>query len=275
MLMTIAMASYGNPDQVWFTVEALRMYQDVSDCEILVLDNQGNDDVKKVVKGCRVRYEVFSDVPGVAPARNKIFELAKGSFVLVLDSHVLLYPKAIQKLKLWLANNWDRASNLIQGPMVLPSLKNAYTHYDDKWRGHAWGTWPPAVNPDSLTEEIEIQMMGMGLFGCRKDSWLGLHPDARGFGGTEGVIHEKYRRAGRKVLCLPFLKWVHKFGRSGDFPLRVEDKIRNYLLGFDEIGMDKTPIYSHFGQDKVAEIERTINRGGSGKEDGKQVEVLP
>lgn len=259
MLITIAMASYGNPDQVWFTVEALRLYQDVSDCEVLVLDNQGNKDVKQIVKSFRVRYEVFSDVPGVAPARNKIFELANGAFVLVIDSHVLLWPKAIQKLKLWLANNWDRAQNLIQGPLVMSGLNDAFTHYEDKWRAQAWGTWPTSVRPDSITQEEEIQMMGMGLFGCRKDSWLGLHPDVRGFGGTEGVIHEKYRRAGRKVISLPFLKWVHKFGRSGNFPLLVEDKIRNYLLGFKEIGMDPQPIYDHFGKEKASKIAKTIS----------------
>jgi glycosyltransferase involved in cell wall biosynthesis len=258
MLLTIAMASYSNPEQVWFTVEALRLYQDVSGCEILVLDNQGNADVKKVVQDCKIRYELFNEVNGVPPARNKIFEIASGDFVLVLDSHVLLYPDAISQLKQWLSERWDDAVNLIQGPMVMSSFGNAYTHYDDVWRGHAWGIWPKAAHPDKITEETEIQMMGMGLFGCRKDSWLGLHPDARGFGGTEGVIHEKYRRAGRKVLCLPFLKWVHKFGRSGNFPLLLDDKIRNYLLGFAEIGMDPEPIYKHFGYEKVEQIARTI-----------------
>jgi glycosyltransferase involved in cell wall biosynthesis len=259
MILTIAMASFGNPEQVWFTLEGLKIYQDVEDCEILVLDNQGNKDVKGVVNSCRARYELFNDVNGVAPARNKIFEIAKGHFVLVIDSHIFLYPKAIAKLKLWLTSNWDRAINLIQGPLVMSGLNDAYTHYEDKWRSQAWGTWPNAVRPDSITQEEEIQMMGMGLFGCRKDSWLGLHPKARGFGGTEGVIHEKYRRAGRKVICLPFLKWVHKFGRSGNFPLLVEDKIRNYLLGFAEVGMDTEPIYNHFGKEKVDEIAKTIS----------------
>lgn len=257
-MITIGMASYGNPDQLWFTIQGLRIYQDVKDCEILVVDNQGNENIKKVANDCQVRYELDKSVAGPAYAKGRIFDLAKNSFVLVIDSHVLLYPNAIKELKGWLNNNWDKAVNLIHGPMVVSSLKGAHTHYEDVWRGHSWGTWSPAVNPESLTKEIEIKMMGTGLFGCRKDSWLGFHKGTKGFGGHEGVIHEKYRRNGRKVISLPFLKWVHKFGRSGNFPLHLDDRIRNYLLGFKEINLDPKPIYEHFGKDKVKMIAKKL-----------------
>ena len=33
----------------------------------------------------------------------------------------------------------------------------------------------------------------------------------REFGGEEWYIHEKYRQAGAKCLCLPFLRWQHRF----------------------------------------------------------------
>jgi len=262
-MITIGMPAYGNPDEVWFTVEALRMYQHVDGCEILVLDNQGNDDIKKVANDCRVRYELYNEVNGTGPARNAIFDRASRPFVLVIDSHVLLVPRTIEALKWWLANNWDKAVNLLHGPMVLSSLKNAYTHYDNKWRAQMWGTWPAAIDPDKIQPDpFEIEMMGCGLFGCRKDSWLGFHKDCKGFDGVEGVIHEKYRRAGRKVLCLPFLKWVHKFGQTKrNYPLRIEDKIRNFLLGFAEIGMDPAPIYEHFGEEAVNAVRQAMATG--------------
>lgn len=255
------MPSYGNPDQVWFTIKGLKLYQDIKGCEILVLDNQGNDEVRKVVNDCKVRYELWNDVNGTGPPRNKIFELANHPFVLVIDSHVMLWPDAIKRLKWWLANNWNEARNLIHGPIVLSSLKNSYTHYENKWRKEMWGIWPKPVDPDTLTgdEPIEIEMMGCGLFGCRKDSWLGFHKDCKGFAGVEGVIHEKYRKAGRKVLSLPFLKWIHKFGK-GPYPLYVEDRIRNFLLGFEEIGLDPAPLYEHFGEERVINAKRTIDR---------------
>ena len=260
-MITIGMPSYNNPKEVWFTVEALRLYQDIKGCEILVLDNQGNEDTRKAARDCKVRYELFNDVNGTGPARNKIFELANHPFVLVIDSHVLLYPDAIKNLKWWLSNNWNEAKNLIHGPLVLSALVNSYTHYENVWRKEMWGIWPKAVKPDDIPNEpFEIEMMGCGLFGCRKDSWLGFHKDCKGFDGVEGVIQEKYRKNGRKVLCLPFLKWVHKFGPSSGYPLRAEDKIRNFLLGFKEIDLDPSPIYEHFGQDKVAQIAKEIER---------------
>jgi glycosyltransferase involved in cell wall biosynthesis len=259
-MITIGMPSYNNAEQVWFTVEALRLYQDIEGCEILVLDNQGNSEVKKVCTDTKVRYELYNEVNGTGPARNKIFEIADHPFVLIMDSHVLLYPESIKLLKWWLANNWKQAANLIHGPLVLSGLTNAYTHYENAWRADMWGIWPNAVRPETLgNDPIEIEMMGCGLFGCRKDSWLGFNKDCKGFDGVEGVIHAKYRKAGRKVICLPFLKWVHKFGGvKAGYPLSKEDKIRNFLLGFAEIGMDPKPIYDHFGYEKVSEIERTI-----------------
>ena len=56
------MPSYGNPEQVWFTVEALRLYQDVKGCEILIVDNEGNKDTEKVCKDAKIRYELFNEV---------------------------------------------------------------------------------------------------------------------------------------------------------------------------------------------------------------------
>lgn len=259
-MITIGMAAYGNPEQVWFTVQGLRMYQDVKGCEILVLDNQGNEDIKKAARDCKVRYEEMSKPNGTGPARNAIFKNAIHPFVLIIDSHVFLWPDAISKLKWWLMNNWDQAINLIQGPMVLGSLQRAYTYYNNEWRSEMWGTWPKPVDVEDLSDEpTEIEMMGCGLFGCRKDSWLGFHKDCKGFDGVEGVIHAKYRKANRKVLSLPFLKWVHKFGTSGGYPVILEDKIRNFLLGFKEIGLDSAPIYKHFGEDLVSRIAERLN----------------
>ena len=42
MLLTIGMAVYDDWGGVYFTVEALRMYQNLSDVEILVIDNKGD-----------------------------------------------------------------------------------------------------------------------------------------------------------------------------------------------------------------------------------------
>lgn len=80
---------------------------------------------------------------------------------------------------------------------------------------------------------VEIPAQGLGLFLSRRDSWLGFHPLARGFGGEEHTIHEYYRDHGRKVICLPWLKWDHRFAADKTNPgyrLQNWDRARNYAL---------------------------------------------
>lgn len=96
---------------------------------------------------------------------------------------------------------------------------------------------------------IEIPGQGLGLFSFRKAAWPGFHPDARGFGGEELWIHEKFRRNGGKALCFKDLGWLHRFGRPGGFKypgVTKGRKMRNYVLEFQQLGMDLTPIYHHF-----------------------------
>ena len=51
-------------------------------------------------------------------------------------------------------------------------------------------------------------------------AWPGFPAAFRGFGGEEAYIHEKFRRAGGRRLCLPWLRWMHRFGRPVAFPTR-------------------------------------------------------
>jgi len=100
----------------------------------------------------------------------------------------------------------------------------------------------------SDSEPFEVFGQGLGVFFTKKNTWLGFNDHARGFGGEECYIHEKYRKAGRKTMCLPFLKWLHRFGRPDGvkYELTVEGKVRNYILEFKEIGLDMEPLKEHF-----------------------------
>jgi hypothetical protein len=70
------------------------------------------------------------------------------------------------------------------------------------------------------------------------------------------------------VLCLPFLRWMHRFSRpmGVPYPNRWEDRIRNYLIGFGELGWNTAPILEHFktvlGEETatrlVAQLEQEI-----------------
>jgi hypothetical protein len=122
---------------------------------------------------------------------------------------------------------------------------------DPVWRGEMFGIWGTdlqLLEPDGSGEPREILMHGQGLFTCRREAWLGFHRDSAGFGGEEGYIHQKYRNAGRATRLLPFLKWVHRFPRtqSIQFPCTRYHKIRNYLLGWAEVGLPLEPLLEHF-----------------------------
>jgi len=100
----------------------------------------------------------------------------------------------------------------------------------------------------SDSEEFEIPSQGLGIFFVRRESWLGFNHYCRGFGGEEGYIHEKYRQAGRKCINLSWLKWLHRFNRPNGvkYPLTNINKFRNYMLEFNELGLDTKPVIEHF-----------------------------
>ena len=104
---------------------------------------------------------------------------------------------------------------------------------------------------------FEIPAQGLGTFLTKKETWLGFNPHCRGFGGEEWYIHEKYRKAGRKAICLPFLTWLHRFKRPDGVPYKLtnNDKLRNYILEFTELGLDPEPVIRHFTGDQGMDMD--------------------
>ena len=136
----------------------------------------------------------------------------------------------------------------MQGPLINDDLKRLSTHFDPTWRAGMYGIWghdPAGDDPDA--PPFDIPMQGLGLFACRRAAWPGFNPRFRGFGGEEGYIHEKFRQAGGRTLCLPFLRWMHRFHRPLGVPYRNrwEDRFRNYLIGFHELGLPTDALEEH------------------------------
>jgi hypothetical protein len=135
--------------------------------------------------------------------------------------------------------------------MIYDDLRNLSTHMEPRWRNGMYGIWgddPRASDPSS--PPFEIPMHGLGLFAMRTAAWPGFNANFRGFGGEEGYIHEKVRQRGGRTLCLPFLRWLHRFGRplGPAYVNRWEDRIRNYVIGFEELGLNCTEMETHFGE---------------------------
>lgn len=340
MLLTIGTAVYDDYAGLEATVQALRLYQDLSDCELLVVDNHPDSDQGRRSKAlvdwangreCPARYIDMPTPVGTSAPRDRVFREAAGEAVVCMDSHVMTPPGTVARLKQFYRDNPD-TRDLHSGPMLNYGLEIYGTHFADLWRAEMWGVWgqawlcpcgsgklfdvhgerqgvPDGIigmqmpdvcgyhalrmgfdriqacetcgRPLPLTlgyarheraleslgyrrlgwrwpedePPFEIPGMGLGLFSCRKDAWLGFHPAAQFFGGEELYIHGKYRAAGHRAICHPWLRWWHRFGRPcGDgarppYPLTVWGKVRNYVLEFAELGWDPEPIRKHFVED--------------------------
>ena len=273
--LTIGMATYDDFDGVYFSIQALKLYQlngIENDIEIIVIDNNPESkygqEVKRFVEGwSRAKYIPFTDKKSTS-VRNEIFKNASGEYTLCMDSHVMFEPNAITNLLKYYEEN-PNTKNLIQGPLWYDSLgSNISTQFDPVWRANMYGIW--ATNKEGMDkgEPFEIPMMGLGMFSCKTSEWQGFNENFKGFGGEEGYIHEKFRQAGGKCLCLPNLKWVHRFGRPDGVPYRnvLEDRVWNYFVGWLEIYKDPEhqmikDIYDHFSESLSTEkLDRILEQ---------------
>lgn len=253
--LTIGMATYDDYDGVYFSIQAIRLYHPeiLSDVEFVIIDNHPDgpcaEELKKLESAIpNLRYIPVNDVVGTT-IKERIFTEANGEFVLCMDCHVMFAPGSLKRLLDFFANN-ATTIDLHHGPMVHDDLKSLNTQWKiDKWSSGMLGKWftdPRGLNADNPPFEIEAQ--GMGVFACRKAAWPSFNPDFRGFGGEEVYIHGKFRARGGKTLCLPFLIWLHRFGRPMGikYPNNWEDRIRNGMIGYDELGMDTADMIAHF-----------------------------
>lgn len=249
-LLTIGMATYDDFDGVYFTIQSLKLYQDVLkniDYEIIVIDNNPKGKHGETVKGLtnwvkESKYIPFESRTSTA-VRNEIFTNSSGKYTISIDCHVLIQKGGIEALLEYYKNNPD-CKDIVQGPMVYDDHINYSTQFDPVWRGDMFGIWGTNKEACEAGKPFEIPMMGLGLFSCETKNWRGFNEHFRGFGGEEGYIHEKFRRNGGKAICLPQLGWVHRFGRPEGVKYRLvlEDRIWNYFIGWLEITKDPNHI---------------------------------
>lgn len=254
--LCVGMATHGDYDGVWFTIHAIRMYhrEVLEDLSFVVIDNDPEGATATALREMgnwvpRYRYVPFSGYSGTS-VRDLVFREAEAEVVCCVDSHVLLAPGALEALRDWFDAH-PGSLDLLQGPMLHDNLDvgGAVTHLEPTWGAGMYGQWgrDPRLD-DRDCAPFEITMQGLGVFACRKNAWPGLNPRLRGFGAEEGYLHERFRRRGGRVLCHPWLRWAHRFSRPTgiSYPNRWEDRIRNYVVAWGELGWDVAPIEAHF-----------------------------
>lgn len=252
--LTIGMATYDDFDGVYFSLHAMRLYHPeiLDNVEFIIVDNNPEGVCSSFLKTMEdkvpnLRYIPFVNTTGTA-VRDHIFQQASGKYVLCMDCHVMFPAGALKRLIDYFDEQPD-TKDLLQGPLLHDELNCISSHWTPSWNKGMWGTWennPEANNVDA--EPFDIPMMGLGIFACTKAAWPGFNPAFNGFGGEEGYLHEKFRQRGGRTLCLPFLRWVHRFARPLGVPYRInwEDRMRNYLHGFNELGLPLDEFKAHF-----------------------------
>jgi hypothetical protein len=254
--MCVGMASYDDPVGVWFTVQSIRLFHPemAGRLNFLVVDNRpegaGATHLKDLESWIpNIRYLPFRGYRSTA-VRDLVFREANAEIVCCLDSHVLLAPGALAAIDRYFAEAPD-SRDLLQGPLLSDALEPLATHFEPKWGAGMFGQWGLDERlAKNRGEPFEIAMQGLGLFACRREAWPGINPRFRGFGGEEGYLHEKVRRAGGRVVCHPGVGWLHRFMRPPGPPYRPswEERLRNYLIGWSEVGWDTSGVREHFAE---------------------------
>jgi|TARA_R110002020_G_scaffold137796_2_gene307382 hypothetical protein len=271
--LTVGICVYDDYDGAYFTLQSIRFQnRDIIDrLEFVIINNNPKSERGKALHKLTdwikepVTYVEITEYTSPF-LKGKIFELANTDYVLVMDCHVLLANGCLNKLLDFYDKGLDKG-NLLSGPLVYDDFENISTHFDlSKWGSHMWGSWdldPRGIDPKN--KPFEIEAMGMGLFSCRKDSWLGFNPKFRGFGGEEGYIHKKYEMNGKKTLCLPFMRWLHRFERPDGLPYvnDLKDRFRNYMIGFQETKQDTNIVVKQFKDvipvDYIKKVKKELN----------------
>jgi hypothetical protein len=268
--LTVGFATHKDP-RASQTLKNLAMYHAtgplVDAIQFVVIDTSPDTPYGDAIRamcvnlGRRVKYVSMPENLGTTQPRERIFREADGDAVLVMDCHVNPYPGTLERLIRYYAEHPD-CLDLLSGPLVYDNGYRTETHFADQWRGQMRGVWARDERIEPMErwleggcftdqpeiEPFEIPGMGLGMFTCRRSAWLGFNSHFRGFGGEEMYIHEKFRRAGRKAICLPWLLWWHDFSRPWGASYRndLRDRVRNYVLGAIENGESLDPIYKHF-----------------------------
>ena len=255
--LTIGSAVYDDFDGVYFTYQSLRLNtQEIwDDLDFIIIDNNPTSKEGKATKQfCEatrggIRYIPFTERRSTS-IRNEIFNNAEGRFCMSIDPHVLFESGTIQKLISFFGER-PQTNDLYHGPMLYDVIDghDPCGKMDPVWRDNMFGIWATDKRGNNKDNEpFEIEMHGLGIFACRTEGWQGFNEKFIGFGGEEGYIHKKFQQAGNKVWCLPFLRWLHRFQRPQGvkYPLITEERVWNYLVGHQELGLPFDDIVEHF-----------------------------
>jgi hypothetical protein len=148
---TIGMACFDDHRRPKMTIQAMRAYfqSEAIRAEFIIVNNnpvnkwcsRELENFANNIPNCR--YIAMDQPKGTTAPRQRIFDEAKGKWVMCVDSHILLLPPGLPRLTEFLAKN-SMSNDLYQGPLFYDSFMNISTHFDDIWGAEMWGKWGQA-----------------------------------------------------------------------------------------------------------------------------------
>lgn len=272
--LTVGIATHDDFHGAYFTISSLLIHHrdQMADTEIVILDNNPRGPEAAALARiasdagalASIRYVPYEDVESTA-VRDVLFREAAGDTVLVLDSHVLLDSGSLAALRAYF-DDPGHASDMVQGPMLaFHGEEIVSTQMNPTFNRGMFGQWGLDERArDPKAPAFDIPSQGLAVFAMRKHAWPGLNPRFRGFGAEEGYVQEKVRQAGGRTVCLPALRWQHRFLRPAgtSYPNTWSDRLNNYYAGWAEIGYDPDLITAHFhellGEALAADQQRLL-----------------
>ena len=264
--LTIGMANWEDVEGAFWTLTSIRQYHvkaERTDVELLVIDDmpEKQQDLENVCNNSGARYVHHSKNKGPAHAKDSVWEHAKGEYVLLVDSHVLLAPCSVQ----YIIDAIDSdliGKDLWTGPLLNERGHMIASELLPEWRGQFFGVWH--TDPELPKIKIkEIEGHGSAYTLMKREHYPYFSKHFKGFSAEELYIHQKVRNNGGKCYVHLDLGWVHRFYRSKPitYSLTLNDKFHNYLVASYEMGWSIKQCCEYFAKNLPAEQHKSVMDG--------------
>jgi len=116
-LVSVIIPAYNRADTLSTCLDSIFL-QDYPNIEIIVIDDGSTDDTEKVLSHKKIKIWFLSRHKGQCSARNMGLDLARGKYILLLDSDDGLFPDVIKRHVEFLESH--PKIDLVYGDMIMP-----------------------------------------------------------------------------------------------------------------------------------------------------------
>jgi glycosyltransferase involved in cell wall biosynthesis len=257
ILLSIVIPVRGKANELWFTLQGLLHAGFQDRVEILVVDNDPSQEVQEVCDYFArpiLRYIKAGEIKGVNYPRSVGANVARGKWLMMLDSHVLMQPGSYNTILERIRTDCYPPRSLVHCGVSFGAPK-VWGSYRLTLETNFWGRWHYLVRPDAL-QPYPIAATGNWAFITRLEDWDscgGFNEAFRGYGGDEIYLQLKYWRAGGQVLLDPLLKGCHWSGPRSYSVASKELIVNTSIAGRIVVGSD---FASRFQENIVTSYEQ-------------------